>query len=158
MPNRPELRRRQLMETLHQKYGELGITDLQHIGEGMDAEVYRAHSPDLGPVAIKMPHNRWMSSGNEPRLDTRVILRKEFQISRYLYPRGLPTPEVFFMHTDDADVDFVVSQFVESDNSELLDSEFGRLIRAIRPASSGQRSPGSDLSMAIGDRRRPIRA
>src|SRR6266851_3521526 len=68
MPNRPELRRRQLMETLRQEYGELGITDLRHIGEGMDARVYRAHSPELGPVAIKIPHNRWISSGNEPRL------------------------------------------------------------------------------------------
>jgi aminoglycoside phosphotransferase (APT) family kinase protein len=138
MPNWPELRRRQLMETLHDEYGGLGITDLRHIGEGMDAKVYRAHSVELGPVAIKMPHNRWVSSGNEPRLDTRVILRKELQLSRHLRAHGLRTPEVFFMHTDDNGVDFIVSQFVESDSSELLDSGFGRLIRAIHdlPAPS----------------------
>jgi Phosphotransferase enzyme family len=42
------------------------------------------------------------------------------------------------MHTEDAGVDFIVSQFAESDGSELLDSEFGRLIRAIHdlPAPS----------------------
>jgi aminoglycoside phosphotransferase (APT) family kinase protein len=138
MPSRPELRCRQLMETLHDEYGGLGITDLRHIGEGMDAKVYRAHSPELGPVAIKMPHDRWISSGNEPRLDTRVILRKEFQLSRHTRAHGLRTPEVFFMHADDAGVDFIVSQFVESDDSELLDFEFGRLIRAIHdlPAPS----------------------
>ena len=138
MPDRPELRCGQLAQTLRDEYGHLGIADLRQIGEGMDAKVYRAHSTELGPVAIKMPHSRWMSSGNEPMLDTRVILRKEFQLSRYLQARGLPAPEAFLMHTEDAGVDFIVSQFVESDDSELLDSEFGRLIRAIHdlPAPS----------------------
>ena len=157
MPNQPELRRRQLMETLHQKYGELGITDLRHIGEGMDAKVYRAHSPELGPVAIKMPHNRWISSGNEPRLDTRVILRKEFRLSLHLQAHGLQTPEAFFMHTDDDGVDFIVSQFVESDDSELLDAEFGRLIRAIHdlPAPSIELSasePSADADEILTER------
>ena len=146
MPNWPELRRRQLMETLHDEYGGLGITDLRHIGEGMDAKVYRAHSPELGPVAIKMPHNRWISSGNEPRLDTRVVLRKEFRLSRHLQAHGLQTPEAFFMHTDDDGVDFIVSKFVESDNSELLDSEFGRLIRAIHDL------PAPSIELSVSER------
>src|SRR5450755_4687027 len=90
MPDQPELRYRQLTYTLRDEYGHLGIADLRQIGEGMDAKVYRAHSAELGPVAIKMPHSRWMSSGNELMLDTRVILRKEFQLSRYLQARGLP--------------------------------------------------------------------
>ena len=157
MSTRPELRRRQLMETLHDEYGGLGITDLRHIGEGMDAKVYRAHSPELGPVAIKMPHDRWISSGNEPRLDTRVILRKEFQLSRHVRAHGLRTPEVFFMHADDAGVDFIVSQFVESDDSELLDFEFGRLIRAIHdlPAPSIELSasePSADADEILTER------
>src|ERR1035438_5981512 len=79
MASRPELRCRQLIETLHDEYSELGVTDLRHIGEGMDANVYRAHSAELGSITIKIPHSRWMSTGNEPRLDTRVVLRKEFQ-------------------------------------------------------------------------------
>jgi aminoglycoside phosphotransferase (APT) family kinase protein len=157
MPDQPELRRCQLMETLHQEYGELGITDFQYIGEGMDAKVYRAHSPELGPVAIKMPHDRWISSGNEPRLDTRVILRKEFRLSRHLQAHGLQAPEAFFMHTDDEGVDFIVSQFVESDNSELLDSEFGHLIRAIHdlPAPSIELSasePSADADEILTER------
>ena len=157
MPNQPELRRGQLMETLHQEYGELGITNLRYIGEGMDAKVYRANSPELGPVAIKMPHDRWVSSGNEPRLDTRVILRKELQLSRHLQAHGLRTPEVFFMHTDDTGVDFIVSQFVESDSSELLDSEFGLLIRAIHdlPTPSieiGASEPSADADEILTER------
>ena len=104
------------------------------------------------PVAIKMPHSRWMSSGNEPVLDTRVILRKEFQLGRYLLPRGLPAPEAFLMHTEDAGVDFNVSQFVESDDSELLDSEFGRLIRAIQdPAGRHAEAPGPRLDRPAQD-------
>src|ERR1700680_2984309 len=104
-----------------------------------------------------MPHNRWVSSGNEPRLDTRVILRKEFQLSRHLQAHGLQVPEVFIMHTDDDGVDFIVSQFVESDNSELLDSEFGRLIRAIHdlPAPSIELSasePSADVDEILTER------
>jgi Phosphotransferase enzyme family len=132
MPDRRELRHRLLVETLHDTYHSLGITNLRHIGEGMDAIVYHAHSSELGPVAIKMPPDRFVSSGNEPWLDTRAILRQEFQLSIYLRDHGLPTPHVFFMHTGDrCGPDFIVSQFVEADGSKLPDSDFGRLIRAI---------------------------
>jgi aminoglycoside phosphotransferase (APT) family kinase protein len=131
MPDRSELRHSQLIEVLREKYGRLGITDPRHIAEGLEAKVYRAHSPELGPVAIKVPHARWVSSGNEPRLDTRMLLRQELLLSRHLRACDLPTPEVFLMHTDDAGVDFIVSEFIESDGSELPDAEFGRLIRAI---------------------------
>jgi aminoglycoside phosphotransferase (APT) family kinase protein len=132
MPDQGELRRFfQLIEVLRQEYGQLGITGLRHIGEGMDAKVYRAYSPGLGPVAIKMPHSRWVSSGNEPRLDTRTLLRQEWQLSKHLRAHDLPTPEVFLLHADDAGVDFIISEFIESDGSGLPDAEFGRLIRAI---------------------------
>jgi aminoglycoside phosphotransferase (APT) family kinase protein len=131
MPDRAELRHPQLIEVLRNEYGQLGITDLRDIAEGLEAKVYRAHSPELGSVAIKVPHARWVSSGNEPRLDTRTLLRQELLLSRHLRACDLPTPEVFLMHTDDADVDFIVSEFIESDGSELPDAGFGHLIRAI---------------------------
>jgi aminoglycoside phosphotransferase (APT) family kinase protein len=85
-----------------------------------------------------VPHSRWLSSDNEPRLDTRALLQQELRLSQHLHAHGLPVPEVFFMHTDDAGVDFIVSQFIESDDSELPDAEFGHLIRAIHelPAPS----------------------
>lgn len=131
MPDQGELRHAQLIEVLRDEYAELGITGLRPLGEGMDAKVYRAHSGKLGPVAIKMPHARWVSSGNEPRLDTRTLLRQEWQLSKHLRACDLPAPEVFLLHTDDEGVDFIVSEFIGSDGSELPDAEFGRLIRAI---------------------------
>lgn len=157
MPDQAELRHSQLIEVLRDEYGRLGITDLRHIGEGMDAKVYRAHSPELGPVAIKVPHARWVSSGNEPRLDTRTLLRQELRLSRHLRAHDLPTPEVFLMHTDDAGVDFIVSQFIESDGSELPDAGFGRLIRAIHdlpvPAIDLVASePSADIDEVLAER------
>ncbi len=131
MSDPAEVRNSQLIEILRDEYSELGIRDLRHIGQGMDARVYYAYSPELGPVAIKIPHARWVSSGNEPRLDSRMLLRQEWQLSRHLRAHGLPTPEVFVLHTDDARVDFVVLEFIGSDGSELLDAEFGRLISSI---------------------------
>ncbi len=131
MPDQGELRHLQLIEILRGEHGQWGITGLRRIGEGTDAKVYRAYSAELGPVAIKMPHARWVSSGNESRLDTRTLLRQEWQLSKHLRTHGLPTPEVFQLHTDDTGVDFIISEFIESDGSELPDAEFGRLIRAI---------------------------
>lgn len=39
MPDQAEARHHQLVETLHDAYGHLGITDLRQIGQGMDARV-----------------------------------------------------------------------------------------------------------------------
>jgi hypothetical protein len=131
MPDRAEARHHQLVEILHDAYGHLGITDLRQIGQGMDARVYRGLSPELGPVAVKLTHDRWVSSGNEPQLDTRRLLRQEYELSWHLRRHGLPAPEVFVLHTDDEGVDFTISAFVASDGSGLRDEEFGRLVRAV---------------------------
>jgi aminoglycoside phosphotransferase (APT) family kinase protein len=131
VPDLAEVRHSQLINVLRGKYNQLRISDLRHIGEGMDAKVYHAYSPALGQVAVKMPHARLVSSGNELRLDTRRLLQQEWQLSRHLRAHGLPVPEVFLLHTDDDSVDFILSEFIESDRSELSDAEFGGLIRAI---------------------------
>ena len=144
MSDQAGLRRSELTGILRDEYSRLGITGIRQIGEGMDAKVYYAYSPELGQVAIKMPHSRWMSSGNEPRLDTRTLLGQELQLSRYLRRHGLPVPEVFFMHTGDTGPDFLVAQFVESDGSELPHAQFGQLIRAIHDL------PAPQISLAAG--------
>jgi aminoglycoside phosphotransferase (APT) family kinase protein len=120
-----------LAETLRDQYGHLRITGLREIGHGLDARVYRAESASLGPVAVRVPHARWLNSGNETQLDTRLQLRQDFDLSRHLRVHGLPVPEVFMLHTSGPGADFTVAQFVESDDSELPEVEFGRLIRAI---------------------------
>jgi aminoglycoside phosphotransferase (APT) family kinase protein len=78
-----------------------------------------------------VPRARWLNSGNETRLDTRLQLRQEFDLSRHLRAHGLPVPEVFAAHASGTGAGFTIAQYVESDDSELPDDEFGRLIRAI---------------------------
>jgi aminoglycoside phosphotransferase (APT) family kinase protein len=134
VPDEAELRHSQLIDILHDEYGHLSITSLRKIGAGMDGMVYCAHSRELGHVAIKTPHSRWMTSGNEPRLDTRTLLCQELQLSQHLRAHGLPVPEVFSLHTSDTGPDFIISQFIESDGSELPAAAFGQLIRAIHDA------------------------
>src|SRR5581483_11445420 len=131
MPDRVQSRHRQLTGILRDEYGHLGITGLREIGHGMDARVYRAESAELGPVAVRLPHDRWVSSGNEPQLDTRRQLRQDYHLSRHLRAHHLPVPEVFLLHADDGGVDFTIAQFIEPDGSKLPDRELGRLIRAI---------------------------
>lgn len=133
MPLLPQGRPRDglLSETLASRYGPLGITGLREIGAGLDARVYRADSAELGPVAIRVPHTRLMSSGNETLLDTRLLLRQEFELSGHLRAHGLPVPAMFVLHTDDAGIDFTIAQYVAPDGSSLDGGEFGRLIRAV---------------------------
>ena len=117
--------------TLRDSYGHLEITGLREIGHGLDARVYRGESASLGPVAVRVPHARWLNNGNETQLDSRLQLRQDFELSRHLRAHGLPVPEVFAAHTSGTGADFTIAQYVESDDSELPDREFGRLIRAI---------------------------
>jgi aminoglycoside phosphotransferase (APT) family kinase protein len=121
----------QLSLTLRDACGHLEITGLREIGHGLDARVYRGESASLGPVAIRVPHARWLNDGIETQLDTRLQLRQDFDLSRHLRAHGLPVPEVFFSHTSGPGPDFTIAEYVESDDSELSDGEFGRLIRAI---------------------------
>jgi len=117
--------------TLRDACGHLEITGLREIGRGLDARVYRGESASLGPVAIRVPHARWLNDGIETQLDTRLQLRQDFDLSRHLRAHGLPVPEVFFLHTSGPGPDFTIAEYVEGDDSELSDDEFGRLIRAI---------------------------
>jgi phosphotransferase family enzyme len=123
----------QLSLTLRDACGHLAVTGLREIGHGLDARVYRGESASLGPVTVRVPHARWLNSGNETQLDTRLQLRQDFDLSRHLRAHGLPVPAVFALHTDGTGIgtDFTIAQYVESDDSELPDAEFGRLVRAI---------------------------
>jgi aminoglycoside phosphotransferase (APT) family kinase protein len=121
----------QLSATLRDRYGHLGITGLREIGHGLEMRVYRAESAALGPVAIRVPHSRWLNSGNEDHVDTRPLLRQDFELSRHLRAHDLPVPEVFVLHASGPGPDFTIARYVESDDSELPEHEFGRLIRAI---------------------------
>jgi hypothetical protein len=57
-----------------------------------------------------VPHARWLNSGNETQLDTRLQLRQDFDLSRHLRAHGLPVPEVFVLHTGGTGTDFTIAQ------------------------------------------------
>lgn len=81
-----------LSSILRDRYGHLGITGLREIGQGLDARVYRGSSAALGDVAIRVPHARYLNSGNETQLDTRRQLRQDLELSGHLRVHGLPVP------------------------------------------------------------------
>jgi len=61
-----------LSSILRDRYGRLGITGLREIGHGLDARVYRSSSAALGDVAVRVPHGRYLNSGNENQFDARA--------------------------------------------------------------------------------------
>lgn len=121
-----------LAAVLRKQYGHLGITGLREIGHGLDARVYRGTSATFGDVALRVPHARYLTSGNETQLDTRRQLRQDFELSGRLRAHGLPVPAVFALHlSDEGGPDFTIGEFVSSDGGLLPDEAFGGLIRAI---------------------------
>jgi hypothetical protein len=81
-----------LSSILREQYGHLGITGLREIGQGLDARVYHGSSATLGDVTVRVPHARYLNSGNETQLDTRRQLRQDFELSGHLRVHGLPVP------------------------------------------------------------------
>lgn len=125
-------RRRALLEgVLSEELGDLGVTGLREIAGGLESVVYRADSARLGPVAIKLPLQRVLSTGNESSLDTQDLLGQEFRLGRLVRGRGVPCPEPFVLYTDDESVDFLIVGYVETDGSAPSLGALGELVRLI---------------------------
>ena len=124
-----------ILATVH---ADWGVSDLRLLGEGLENRVFRANTRAVGPVAIRVPRERWYVNDNDQGLDARALLRQEALLSRHLRFHGVPVPAVFDLHLSD-ELDFLVSAFVESDGSEPDMAAVGRLTRAIHdcPVPSG---------------------
>lgn len=120
-----------LLHVLTEEYSWLGLRRVQYYRRGSEAAVYRGESHAVGAIAIKVPHSRRLSTGNERDLDTRDLLRQEWALAKYAQAFGIPTCEPHLLHLDDEGPDFLVSPFVEDDASAMDESEFGLLIGSL---------------------------
>lgn len=93
--------------------------------------MYRGNSRRLGAVAIKLPLMRVLSTGNEPRLDTRELLAQEARIAEFARGHGVPCPEPFVLYTDDESIDFLMVEHVETDDTTPDPRAVGELVRLI---------------------------
>jgi len=117
------------------------------VGAGIEGLVVDGQVPGFGRVAIKIPRERWHCSGNDDRVDTRLLLEQEFEIARHFHELGLPVPKPFELFVSD-DFDFLASEFVENDgNGMAVDiAELGALVGKLH----GLPSPELELVCAEG--------
>jgi len=107
---------------LADQLAELGFSNLEFLGQGLEFTVFRAEPGDGGgPVAIRVGERRFDSNVNDPWVDTGALLRQEYRLIRLLRDHGLPVAEpVDLILADTPDEpDILVSRYVEDDGSAL---------------------------------------
>jgi aminoglycoside phosphotransferase (APT) family kinase protein len=123
-----------LRAVLDARWPAWGVADLQLVGTGLDAAVFRAESRAFGTVAIRVPWNRWISNDNDPLLDARELLVKERLLANHMHQHGVRTPEAFALHLGEDDFDFLVSAYVPDDGSTEDRVALGGVMRRIHEA------------------------
>lgn len=79
--------------SLEERLAGLGINGLQPLGRGLEFSVFVGRPADGGgPVAVRVGERRFDSNANDPRVDTRALLRQEHRLTRLLSDHGLPYP------------------------------------------------------------------
>jgi fructosamine-3-kinase len=159
-------RQRQLEGVLGTQFADLGVSSLRPIGGGLEAIVFRARSTRFGVVAIKLPLMRVLSTGNEPRLDTRGLLAQEARIAKLARGRGVPCPEPFVLYADDESIDFLMVEYVETDDTTPAAPAVGELVRLIHSmggdhlplsAMEGEASADEVVARRLGQRHERLR-
>lgn len=122
-----------LQQIFRRSYPDWQVTGLAPLGSGLEFVVYRAESAAFGPIAIRVPRQRWFQNDNDQHLDSRSLLQQEMVLARHLGTHGIPTAAVHALHLSD-DLDFLISARIEHDGSPALPEEMGRLAAAVHRA------------------------
>jgi aminoglycoside phosphotransferase (APT) family kinase protein len=121
----------QLRTQLARHYPDWRATDLTIAGAGLTFLVCRAETEPFGTVAVRVPWTRQIDNDNDGQLDARDLLVQEARVTEHIRAYGVAAPAIHALHLADEGPDFLVSDFVEQDNSPPDTHAFGRLVRAI---------------------------
>ncbi len=124
------------------------VGDLVEVGRGLSATVYRGETAALDTIAVRVPHQRWATSDNDPEvLDARDALRQEAYLARHMARFGVPVPTVHAVEFSD-EVDLLVTSFVEGDGRPVTSEQLGELAARIHAADP---FPGRLVAQASDD-------
>jgi aminoglycoside phosphotransferase (APT) family kinase protein len=156
MTERARAQARRLRTALDAHHPAWQTGELELVGSGLDAAVFRAGSRAFGPVAIRVPWTRWISNANDPSLDARELLVKEQLLANHMNRHGVPTPRAFALHTGADDFDFLVSAYVLDDGSDPDPVALGAMLRRIHgapiPAEIARALDTGDLARTLANR------
>ena len=123
-----------LRAVLDARWPAWGVGELELIGTGLEAAVFRAESRAFGRVAIRAPWTRWISNDNDPSQDARELLATEQLLADHMRAHGVPAPRAFALHRGDDDFDFLVSAYIPDDAGDEDPAAFGAVLRRIHDA------------------------
>ncbi|GAF11368.1 hypothetical protein JCM19046_2890 [Bacillus sp. JCM 19046] len=119
--NQIQALQQQLSHCLKSEYDIGG--ELRFFSEGVDNAVFRLKDARLGQLVIRTP---WRA---DEELETRS-LEKEAQLTSYCSVHGIAVPTVHHLHLG-AEIRFLVSELIESDQAPIDAEKMGRMIGAV---------------------------
>ncbi len=123
----------QLQAEVDLHYPDWKIGEPEVAGSGLECLVCYANSAVHGPVALRIPWERWSSNDNDASVDGRKLLQQEATLAAHLFGHGLPVPQVYAFHTGES-LDFLASAFIANDGSAFASKDLGRIVAAIHAA------------------------
>jgi aminoglycoside phosphotransferase (APT) family kinase protein len=109
------------------------LSDLRFVGNGLEFSVYRARQEDDQEVVLRLAPRRFDSNVNDPVVDNRALLSKEFRLARHLHAYDFPVAEPLRLHLADVpdEPDMPISRYVDDDGSPLDNAALGRLLATL---------------------------
>jgi len=131
------------------------ISSLRFLSSGLEFVVCRARSERFGMVVIKSPWERWIHNDNDSNIDARELLEQEALLLSHARNHDLPAPEMLALHFG-ARCDFLITSFVETDNSSPSPRQMGELLNRLHrlapPAFTPVAQRGARLPEVLSER------
>lgn len=107
-----------------------GFTRLRPIGGGVEFQVFAATAMDCSEVVLRTPvGGRFQSNPNDRYIDTRSLLRWEYEVTRHLHGCGFPVPTPRELVLGERDV--LISDYVTDDGHGADQIVLGALLRQL---------------------------
>lgn len=125
-----------------------GFTGLRPLGRGLEFQVFQATTPGGAGVVLRTPVGaRFGSNLNDPRVDTRRLLRWEDAVARHLDGLGFPVAKPHSLVLGQPDV--LVSEFVPDDGRGADQRRLGAVLRRLHRLPPPRRRPVAEEGATV---------
>jgi aminoglycoside phosphotransferase (APT) family kinase protein len=126
-----------------------GLTEVRSFADGVEFLIFRARSPEHGPVVLRLPRTHTFQTANNVGVRAGALLDQEYTLSRWLAVRGFPVAEALGIHTTPAGFPLLVSRFVESDDRPPDWSRVGELLARLHTAGTPDGLPALQYDLTL---------
>jgi len=104
-----------------------GLTNVTEAGCGNEFIVFKATSPEHGPVALRVARRQVYENANDPFIEASRLLQQEMRICHHLQGTDVPVARHYGLVESGGRV-ASLSAFIEADDSIIGDAEMGRVL------------------------------